>query len=377
MAKLPILSPANANCLDPRGLQPGDIILTTDRDSILAKGIRKGSGSPFSHAMIYIGDGKVVEAANFGTGDVRDLVRPSKEALDVRVGVRPLKEALEGSDYTVTYRHPDLTLGKAQSMIMTALSMVGTKYDIGAIISPSPDLCKINDLNSEYFCSELVAYLFKTEGIFLTEKSPGCTTPGDIAETVPYVGHLITEKGQNIDLETNTEEVSFNSEQKDTSPKQKSLSIALMADTTSQLAPGTTPQESISAKDGKELPIDSSTNDHNPDVIWTDTVEIDASQPGIAIDTDCDGFPDQTRPADVYTELNDNGLTTGPDDSWSIDADTQADRYESYFSDPAQDAYDAVDGLDLFTEVNDQHDDIDANENIDLEIDGPSGHPAD
>jgi len=85
------------------------------------------------------------------------------------------------------------------------------------------------------------------------------------------------------------------------------------------------------------------------------------------------------KTTDHHTEFNNNGLTAepGPDDSWSIDADTQADRYESYFSDPAQDAYDAVDGLDLFTEVNDQHDDIDANQNIDLEIDGPSGHPAD
>lgn len=80
-----------------------------------------------------------------------------------------------------------------------------------------------------------------------------------------------------------------------------------MADTTSQLAPETTTQEYISGMNEKESPIDidSSTNDNNSDVIWTDTVEIDASQPGIAIDTDCDGFPDQTRPADVYTEPND------------------------------------------------------------------------
>lgn len=64
---------------------------------------------------------------------------------------------------------------------------------------------------------------------------------------------------------------------------------------------------------------------------------------------------------DPHTAAEGNSPTTGtgPDDPYSIDAVLQVDQHEAWFSDPVQDADDAINGTDLYTDFDDHHDDID------------------
>jgi hypothetical protein len=140
--------------------------------------------------MLYLGKGKIIEATKF-----HNLV--------VIVGVRTLKKALEdsGSEMVQVHRHPEMTPDKASALIANALSKFGCAYDDGALLSPHPALSHMKGLSNNTFCSEFIVMLFKEIGVDLTGKATGRSTPDDIADFVPYAGHLKTGKGDHMIIE--------------------------------------------------------------------------------------------------------------------------------------------------------------------------------
>jgi uncharacterized protein YycO len=177
---IPPLSQGNASrSITPSTLQAGDIIVSTT-DSRISRAIRHATASPVSHALLYIGNGEVVEAVREG------------------VVVRSLQEALDDASLGVVYRtsmEPEQIL----TAITTAASHEGANYDyLGAILSPSEDLCGVLSSDGRFFCSELVVEALDEAGIDLTGRSPECSTPNDIVlgNTIAnseYLGHIVTD----------------------------------------------------------------------------------------------------------------------------------------------------------------------------------------
>lgn len=164
-------------------LKVGDIILSTTPD-ITSRTIRTVTGSEVSHAILYIGDGEVVEAV--GKGVVR----------------RPLSKAIKGSYVAVALRDPDLTDEQAQKIRTTALGWVGRKYDTLAIVDHAVHFVSGVDPTmrdaSAFTCSELVLEAYEDAGVPLTTVSPGASSPQDVvrvylARSLEYVGHLKTQ----------------------------------------------------------------------------------------------------------------------------------------------------------------------------------------
>lgn len=75
-------------------LEIADIIVSTTGAS-LSKAIRTATQSEVSHALLYVGDGLIVEAIGSG------------------VDVRPIGDALIDANLAVAYRHSGMTPGKA------------------------------------------------------------------------------------------------------------------------------------------------------------------------------------------------------------------------------------------------------------------------
>lgn len=187
-------------------LKMGDIILSTTSSKI-SDIIQLSTNSPISHAMLYVGDGLVVEAILEGVVN------------------RTLEEALFESSVAVVARFPGLT-EQQQSVIRDfAGEQVGKRYDFYAAIQ-SPDFVKdhniCNLLSSEkakkeclkwkgkidlgmrlfgigednsFFCSELVLRAYQEAGIKLTTTEPEYSPPSKILtmmlkKQLIYVGHL-------------------------------------------------------------------------------------------------------------------------------------------------------------------------------------------
>ncbi|MBI3044620.1 MAG: distant relative of cell wall-associated hydrolase [Betaproteobacteria bacterium] len=96
--------------LSLKDLRPGDIILTSD-PGFVSTSIQLMTLAPVSHAAIYIGDGKVVEA-----------VRPA-------VRVRPLDEVIAEGTAVLAFRHPELSTEQARNISSYALQKTGTGFN--------------------------------------------------------------------------------------------------------------------------------------------------------------------------------------------------------------------------------------------------------
>ena len=181
--------------ISPSSLQPGDIIATSAK-TFVSNAIQQYTESFYSHSMMYIGDGKVVEAIK------RDGVVE-----------RPLEKALEGVSHATVFRHKDMNPLSAKIAVdeIMKYSELGVKYDtLGAIVADSYFLCGKIDSDENFFCSELVADILLKAGTPIIDKEPSCIIPGDLrwAELrgdVIYKGDLVTSEIQEKQSTTNRE----------------------------------------------------------------------------------------------------------------------------------------------------------------------------
>ena len=186
-------------------LETGDIILSTTPDAKISGTIRAITRSPISHAAIYIGEGKVVEAIESGILE------------------RTLETAMADDTVTVAFRHHQMTPEKAKKInaFLTEKLEAETKFDQFAMVRNLPiqiitSICALldNDLkdscrnfagkvflgtetNNEFYCSELVFAAFDQAGLKLANTEPQWTSPEDLVQlnyngTLRYIGHLKT-----------------------------------------------------------------------------------------------------------------------------------------------------------------------------------------
>ena len=205
------IAPGNGGELvGPAALQPGDILLTSIA-TVNSFGIRLGTFSPVSHAVVYLGDGQIAEAVGSG------------------VRVRPVADVIAEEQMVVAFRHPLLQPAQMARLQGWALTQVGTRYNTAGVLLNAPfvlnrracelplvpgplrDFC-ISGLatvqlggsrNDQFFCSQFVLEAYNQAGVPITTADPRWVSPADllhmregdvpsIAATQPlrYVGHL-------------------------------------------------------------------------------------------------------------------------------------------------------------------------------------------
>jgi hypothetical protein len=202
-ADIPLSPETGGRSIDERALEIGDIILSTT-GALSSGAIRIATGSPVSHAALYVGGGQVVEAVEQG------------------VVLRPLAEALADDTLAVALRHPALTELQALQVRDFAGQHLDSRYAVLAAIRAG--LFRLDDrvhcrgregaelercrawrgrvqlgtpTNDEFFCSHLVLAAFEAAGVPLTTTPASWNTPRDIVQltlntSLAYVGHLKT-----------------------------------------------------------------------------------------------------------------------------------------------------------------------------------------
>jgi hypothetical protein len=161
--------------------------------------IRTATGTDYSHTVLYIGEGRVVEAISDGVVE------------------RDLSEALGEATLAVALRRRHMTAERKSSVVAYAKGFKGKPYDYvgaaGAGLShrrgrlacvAAPRACialsvaaAINATDrykdKKFFCSELAARCFELTGIPITDGSPSYTTPRAVRVSpyLMYVGHLV------------------------------------------------------------------------------------------------------------------------------------------------------------------------------------------
>lgn len=204
------LSPANGGGMSVGQdmLDPADIIVSSS-PGILSEVIRSATNSEASHASIYLGGGRIIEAN--GGLDPRSW----------QVAERSIMEALDDDAYAVAFCYPGLQPAEADAVVRFARSKVGHRYDVGGIIRQArftlfgPLHCAglresdrqaclrrrarvllAEDNRDAFFCSELVAEAFRAAGRELTDDPSNWMTPGgllgdaNLLVDLQYVGHL-------------------------------------------------------------------------------------------------------------------------------------------------------------------------------------------
>jgi V8-like Glu-specific endopeptidase/uncharacterized protein YycO len=192
--EIPLDPGAGGQSIDVSALQVGDIIVSTARHPV-SYIIRGGTVSSISHAMIYVGNGNVVEAVGSGVREV------------------PLVTAINDAILAVAYRHSSISASQAQTAAGFARAQVGRPYNYTGAAGVTnrilhPILSRVGDAIANrmgfhrdearsFYCSELVFAAFEHAGVPLVASSAGSSTPSDIVDlsrnVVAYVGHLKAE----------------------------------------------------------------------------------------------------------------------------------------------------------------------------------------
>jgi hypothetical protein len=156
--------------LDASVLQPGDIVLTA-QDAKISKGIRRLTGSSFSHAILYVARGGYIHSDAVGVhsnSTQRLLFSDSTHALVLRL-VRDKDRIQLICDY--------------------ARSQVGTQYSVPeAIASRKKRRAAVGLRSNRQFCSRLVAQSYSYGGVPLVPNPDYCY-PTDLYN-VDIVAHV-------------------------------------------------------------------------------------------------------------------------------------------------------------------------------------------
>jgi cell wall-associated NlpC family hydrolase len=205
------LAPGNGGELvAPSSLATGDILLSSV-GTLQSLGIQLATLAPVSHALVYVGDGRVAEAVGDG------------------VGVRDIDAVLGSEQMVVAFRDPQLTPEQAAAVRRWALAQVGTPYNTVGVVLSAPfvvnrRLCEVPlvpgplrdacirgvasvqlgaSRDDRFFCSQFVLEAYRQAGAPLSDADPRWVSPadllhmreGDVATFAParplrYVGHL-------------------------------------------------------------------------------------------------------------------------------------------------------------------------------------------
>jgi uncharacterized protein YycO len=203
-------APAADGFVAPAALQPGDILLTS-MPGFTAASIELLTFAPVSHAALYIGDGRIVEAVRSGVGE------------------RSIDEVMADEKVALVLRYPDLTIAQARRIREYAQDKTGAGFNFIGITLQIPyeisrracelplvpavlrDACiramgvfsHLAATEGRLFCSQLVLQAYRHAGVQLTEADPRIISPADIlhmregdvssvriAKPLQYVGHL-------------------------------------------------------------------------------------------------------------------------------------------------------------------------------------------
>lgn len=192
--------------IDLKDLRVADIIVSTT-DHPTSRGIRAAIGADISHAMIYIGNGRVIEAIDEGVVN-RDLQLESLRAATLAIALRRAGMNESQRQAVVTNasgfeRRPYDRVGAAGSGMTSRRVRAG--IIAGCIISPVACAAagagarevanNASDANRDnlFFCSELVARAFELAGVPIVDGSPSFANPRAIrvSASLRYVGHLV------------------------------------------------------------------------------------------------------------------------------------------------------------------------------------------
>lgn len=189
---IPLDPGAGGQSIGLEALSPGDIIVSTARHPV-SYAIRVGTVSAISHAMLYVGDGRIVEAIGSGVREV------------------PLVDAIDDAILAVAYRDSRVDAAKASAIVAYARAQVGKPYNYtgvagtgfrvlyplhARVIEGLRRLTGTGDADAgSFYCSELVFAAFEAAGIPLTAAGPDRSSPDDIVAlsraNLSYVGHLV------------------------------------------------------------------------------------------------------------------------------------------------------------------------------------------
>lgn len=204
----------SASVLGREDIAPGDILLSAD-PTFVSTSIRAMTFAPVSHAAVYIGDGRLVDA-----------MRPG-------VRVRGLNELLDEAAMVLVLRYPDLTAEQAAAISEYAVHRSGTGFNFLGVTLHIPfslarricelplvpaglrDACirSVGVLNHlaarerRVFCSQLVLLAYRNAGVNVTAADPRLISPADllhmregdvpsvsVAKQLRYVGLLKHER---------------------------------------------------------------------------------------------------------------------------------------------------------------------------------------
>jgi len=194
-----LTSAAGGMCITADALKTADIIVTT-APAAISVAIRAATGGVVSHAMIYAGNGQVIEAITQG------VVR------------RSLSIALARATLAVAYRHRNMSPARAAAVIRFAQRQIHHGYDYLGIAGQAGQqprvrgvVCQLNPVchvlfreggrrlqdSRRFFCSELVAEAYRSAGLPIVAGSSNTASPQTIVHAsasgrLIYVGHLVT-----------------------------------------------------------------------------------------------------------------------------------------------------------------------------------------
>lgn len=191
------------NDLRTRDLRVGDLLLYRDGKSWLARLIRWGTDSDYSHALLYLGHGLCIES-DFS-------LRKYFLEEDYRSGVRlvPLRVVRERGGSHDVFR----SLQKLKNIRKVAKIYVlrGFKYDFLGLLWQAVVAAKIKFFarqthliaheKNKYYCSELCREIHEKCGAFVFDGLlPAETTPAteSVRPDLKFIGNLVSTKCEKI-----------------------------------------------------------------------------------------------------------------------------------------------------------------------------------
>jgi hypothetical protein len=171
----------------PEALQPGDILLTST-PGFAAAGIELLTIGAVSHAAVYIGDGRIVEAVRSG---VRE---------------RSIDRVIREESLALVLRYPGLSEPQSRRIRAYAMQKIGAGFNFFGVTLQIPysitrrlcelplvdtavrDACiramgvfsQLADTEEQLFCSQLVLQAYRHAGLPLTDADPRIISPADI-----------------------------------------------------------------------------------------------------------------------------------------------------------------------------------------------------